>query len=259
MFTNKVCVITGASLGIGRSLSRAFAKQGAKIAFIDKNLQAGLENEGYLRDLGSEVLFFHGDLAEEENLHKFKGQVINRFGSVDILINNACYSSGGVLTPASYDDFNQTLKVCVSSAYFLSQLFLPYFNKEASIINISSTRALMSQANTESYSAAKGAIHALTHALAISLAGKVRVNAISPGWIDTGVCYDESYQANYEAADLDQHPSKRVGKPSDISRLALFLANPKNDFINGENIVIDGGMSKQMIYHQDQGWHLNSK
>ena len=158
--------------------------------------------------------------------------------------------------PYSYEDFNMVLRVGVSAPYLL-KLFLPYFNKGASIVNISSSRAFMSQANTESYTAAKGGITALTHALAVSLSGKVRVNSIAPGWIDTGKYYEDSYLPKYTEADIKQHPSDRIGEPLDIARAVFFLCDERNSFINGENITIDGGMSKQMIYSGDNGWEYN--
>nr|MCR4758816.1 SDR family oxidoreductase [Oscillospiraceae bacterium] len=126
-------------------------------------------------------------------------------------------------------------------------LFAPHFNSGGSIINISSSRDRMSQPQTESYTAAKGGIAALTHALAVSLAGKVRVNSISPGWIDT------SYKI-YSGADAKQQPAGRVGNPLDIANMVLYLCSDKAGFITGENICIDGGMTRQMIYHGDNGW-----
>jgi len=144
------------------------------------------------------------------------------------------------------------MRVGVTAPFFLTQLFLNHFNTEASIVNISSTRHMMSQANTESYTAAKGGISALTHAMAITLAGRVRVNSISPGWIDTS-------HTQFKGSDAEQHPVGRVGNPSDIVNAVMFLCDPKSSFITGQDIVIDGGMTKQMIYHNDNGWSLNSK
>ena len=150
----------------------------------------------------------------------------------------------------SYEEFNYALKVGVTAPFYLAKLFLPYFAEGASIINMSSSRDRMSQPFTESYTAAKGGIAALTHALAVCLAGKVRVNSISPGWIDTD--YEE-----YDGADAAQHPVGRVGNPMDIANMVLFLCSDKAGFITGENICIDGGMTKQMIYHNDCGWKLD--
>lgn len=257
MFDNKVCVITGGANGIGRCISRAFAEASANIAFIDLDETAGRENKEYLLRQGVEVLFMVGDIAEEITLKQFTKRVIEKFGQIDYLINNAGYSLGGIHTPCSFEDFNKVLRVGVSAPYMLTQLFLPYFNERASIVNVSSSRAFMSQANTESYSAAKGGLSALTHALAISLAGRVRVNSISPGWIDTGFISDEHYVPDYTKGDIAQHPSNRVGVPEDIANVVLFLCENRNSFINGENITVDGGMSKRMIYSGDEGWEYH--
>jgi NAD(P)-dependent dehydrogenase (short-subunit alcohol dehydrogenase family) len=235
-FTNKVAVITGGANGIGRSIAEVFAKAGAKIAVIDKaDGQSPCD------------LYFKGDIAEEETLSQFASAVVRQFGSIDFLINNACLSNGGILSGCGYDGFLYIQKVGVVAPYILAKLFLPYFRKDAAIVNISSTRAAMSQPDTESYTAAKGGISALTHALSVSLAGKVRVNSISPGWIDTtnGV---------FPPEDHTQHPAGRIGKPDDIAKAVLFLCGGDSGFITGENITIDGGMTKQMIYHGDHGW-----
>lgn len=168
------------------------------------------------------------------------------YQGIDYLINNAMLTKGGIMD-CSYADFDYTLKVGVAAPFMLAKLFLNHFNKGASIVNISSTRARMSQPNTESYTAAKGGIASLTHALAISLAGKVRVNSVSPGWIDTSF-------KTYEGPDADQHPVKRVGDPLDIANMVLYLCSDKASFITGQDFCIDGGMTKQMIYNDDFGW-----
>jgi NAD(P)-dependent dehydrogenase (short-subunit alcohol dehydrogenase family) len=253
-FDKKVCVITGGALGIGRCLTREFAKLGANVAFVDLDRAAGEENLAFIRASGGDPVFFCGDIAQESVLRAFSQEVIGTFGKVDYLINNACLSRRGILSSCSYEDFNYVLRVGVSAPYLLTQLFLPYFAKGASIVNISSSRAFMSQADTESYTAAKGGITALTHALAVSLAGRVRVNSIAPGWIDTGAYHDENYMPHYTEADAAQHPSGRVGEPTDIARAVLFLCDERNSFVNGENITIDGGMTKLMVYDGDGGW-----
>lgn len=256
-FQRKICVITGGALGIGRCLTRSFAAAGCKIAFIDINNEAGLENQAWLLSNQFDAFFYQGDLANSDTLNSFHQAVLSRFGAVDFLINNACISHQGILSGCSYDDFNQVLKIGVSAPYELCRLFLPDFRSGAAVVNISSTRAFMSQADTESYSAAKGAITALTHALAVSLAGKVRVNAIAPGWIDTGSCYQDNYTPDYELADEIQHPAGRVGIPEDIASAALFLCHEDNHFITGTTLTIDGGMTRKMIYHHDEGWQLH--
>lgn len=254
MFKDKVAVITGGALGIGRCLTREFAKVGCKVAFIDINKKEGEKNLNYLLENDCDALFYNEDLAKEESLNEFASLVIEKFEKVDFLINNGSINLGGLKSKCSYADFNQVLKVGVTAPYFLTSLFLPYFSKNSSIINIISTRAFMSQSDTESYSATKGALFSLTHALAITLEGQIRVNSIAPGWIDTGKYYDDSYIPKHPLNDQHQHPSKRIGIAEDIAQVALFLCDEKNSFINGENITVDGGMSKLMIYSGDYGW-----
>jgi Dehydrogenases with different specificities (related to short-chain alcohol dehydrogenases) len=253
-FKNKVCVITGGAKGIGFCLVNEFIKKGAKVAFIDVDREAGEELFLNIKKEGGDGLFFFGDIAEEATLKDFSNEVTKTYGRVDYLINNACLSNKDIMSGCSFDDFNYVLRVGVTAPYMLSKLFLDYFNKGGAIVNISSTRAIMSQADTESYSAAKGGISALTHALAISLSGKVRVNSVSPGWIDVSANYDKDYETKHSRGDKEQHPVKRVGKPIDIARVVTFLCSEENDFITGENITVDGGMTKLMIYSDDFGW-----
>ena len=190
-------------------------------------------------------------MAEEEPLVRFAEKIIMEHGKVDYLINNALPLMKGI-SECSYEEFNYALRVGVTAPFYLTKLFLPHFTPGAAIVNISSSRDRMSQPQTESYTAAKGGIAALTHALAVSLGGKVRVNSISPGWIDTA--YTE-----YTGADAAQHPAGRVGNPLDIANMVLYLCSDKAGFITGENICIDSGMTKQMIYHNDFGWTLNEE
>ncbi len=229
-FEKKVVVITGGARGIGKCIAEEFRKEGAYVAIIDL-----LPNDYYV-----------GDLADEKVLESFAQKVIDDYGHVDVLVNNALPLMKGIAS-CSYEEFNYALRVGVTAPFYLSKLFAPYFAQGASIINISSSRDRMSQPQTESYSAAKGGISALTHALAVSFSGKVRVNSISPGWIDT------DYTA-YEGPDAVQQPAGRVGNPLDIAHAVLFLASDHAGFITGENICIDGGMTKLMIYHGDHGW-----
>ncbi|NLE25707.1 MAG: SDR family oxidoreductase [Clostridiaceae bacterium] len=258
MFRNKVAVITGGALGIGKCITQEFAKEGAKVAFIDMNLAAGEETKAEIIENGGDALFFFGDLAKEKTLKDFTKKVIEQYGHIDYLINNAMISKKGILSDCGYDDFNEVLHIGITAPYMLTKLFLPYFNAGGAVVNISSTRAFQSQKDTESYTAAKGGITALTHALAVSLAGKIRVNSIAPGWIDTGITYDENYIPEYSDADNKQHPSERVGDPMDIVRTVFFLCHQNNSFINGQNITVDGGMSKLMIYTEDYGWHYEA-
>lgn len=252
----KVFVITGGARGIGRCLAETFAREGASVAFIDRDEEAGREMLMRLKVLGKsgKHLFYYGDIAEETALETFAKAVRDVCGGVDVLVNNACLSKKGILSGCGFEDFNYVLRVGVTAPYQLTRLLLPLFREGASVINIASTRGFMSQGDTESYSAAKGGILSLTHALAVSLSGRVRVNSVSPGWIDTGAYHEDNYTPEHSRADCRQHPSGRVGTPEDIARAVLFLANPENGFINGENITVDGGMTKLMIYTEDDGW-----
>lgn len=233
-FVGKIAVVTGGVRGIGKTICEEFRKAGAVVCILDQE-----ENE-----------YFTGDLAEESVLRAFSGKVIRDYGRVDFLINNAMLTRGG-LPNCSYEDFNYVLRVGVAAPYMLTRLFQEHFGENGSVVNISSSRDRMSQPGTESYTAAKGGIHALTHAMAVSLAGRVRVNSISPGWIDTDF-------KEYQGPDAFQQPAGRVGNPLDIANMVLFLCSPKAGFINGENICIDGGMTRQMIYHGDFGWKLEA-
>ena len=234
-FKNKVAVVTGGAQGIGKCVCEEFRKAGATVCVIDL-----LPND-----------YFSGDLADKATLERFAEKVIAEHGHVDYLINNAAPKSCGI-SNCSYEDFEYAQRVGVTAPFYLSKLFVPYFAKGASIVNISSSRDRMSQPETESYTAAKGGIAALTHALAVSLSGKVRVNSVSPGWIDNNYTV-------YEGADAIQQPAGRVGNPPDIANMVLYLCSDMAGFITGENICIDGGMTKQMIYHGDHGWSLEEK
>ena len=230
MFEGKVAVITGGAHGIGKCIADEFRKHGADVCIIDK----------------TPGNWYVGNLAEKEVLESFAASVIKTYGYVDYLINNALPLMKGIDT-CSYEEFQYALSVGVTAPFYLTKLFSSHFSGGASIINISSSRDRMSQPQTESYSAAKGGIAALTHAMAMSFAGRVRVNSISPGWIEVN-------GETWEGPDAVQQPVGRVGEPLDIANMVLFLCSDKAGFITGENICIDGGMTRQMVYHGDNGW-----
>ena len=230
---NKIVVVTGGAHGIGKCVVDEFRKNNDTVEVIDIK----------------EGNHFVGDISKKEVLEAFATEVVKKYGRVDCIINNAIPLMKG-LDNCTWEEFQHALSVGVTAPFYLVKLLTPYLSKGASIVNISSSRDRMSQPQTESYTAAKGGIAALTHALAISLSGKARVNSISPGWIDTE--YKE-----YEGADALQQPAGRVGNPMDIANMVLFLCSEKAGFISGENICIDGGMTRQMIYHNDNGWTLN--
>ena len=231
-FKDKVIIVTGGANGIGRCITEAFRSQGAIVYVIDKQ--------------GGE--HFVGDISKKEVLETFATEVLSKHNKVDVIVNNTLPLMKGI-DECSYEEFQYAMSVGVTAPFYLVKLFMPHLAVGASIINISSSRDRMSQPQTESYTAAKGGIAALTHALAVSLAGRARVNSISPGWIDTAFTV-------YEGPDAMQQPAGRVGNPMDIAHMVLYLSSDKAGFITGENICIDGGMTKQMIYHGDCGWKL---
>ena len=232
MFTDKIVVITGGAAGIGKCMAEEFRKAGATVCIIDKTPGD----------------HFVGDISDKAVLETFAEDVIRNHSHVDILVNNALPIMRGI-DECTYEEFQYALAVGVTAPFYLCKLLAPHMPKGSSILNIYSSRDRMSQPQTESYTAAKGGIAALTHAMAVSFAGKIRVNSISPGWIDTAYTV-------YDGPDAYQQPAGRVGNPMDIANMALFLASDKAGFITGENICIDGGQTKLMIYHGDHGWTL---
>lgn len=232
-FKGKTVIITGGAHGIGRCIADEFAARGANVCIIDKR----------------EGDHFVGDISSRQTLEEFASFVLSRYSKVDVIVNNALPLMKGI-DECTYEEFQYALSVGVTAPFYLVKLLKDSLSQGASIVNISSSRDRMSQPQTESYTAAKGGIAALTHALAVSLSGKARVNSISPGWIDTDYTV-------YDGPDAIQQPAGRVGNPMDIANMVLFLCSDKAGFITGENICIDGGMTRQMIYHADNGWHLD--
>ena len=233
MFENKIAVVTGGASGIGRCIAAQFEKEGAIVCIIDVK-----DNPSYV-----------GDISDPAILEDFARFVVEKHGHVDYLINNALPPMHGLNT-CTWEQFNYALRVGVSAPFYLTKLFAPYFAPGAAIVNISSSRDRMSMPQTESYTAAKGGVAALTHAMAVSLAGKVRVNSVSPGWIETS-------DTIWEGPDALQQPVGRVGNPTDIANMVLYLCSDQAGFITGENICVDGGQTRLMIYHNEHGWQFD--
>ena len=236
--------ITGGANGIGKAIVEAFASDGFQVAFCDVDDLSGgrLETE-------TGAVFINADAGDKAELESCMLDLFEKWSDIDILINNVGVGNFGDIKDVSVDDFERVINVNLRSAFITSRLLAIHRehqkerNNYGRIINLCSTRYLMSEAGTEAYSASKGGIFSLTHALAVSLSKyHITVNSISPGWIEN-YHYDTLTEADHQ-----QHPSRRVGKPEDIARMCLFLCDEKNDFINGENITIDGGMTRKMIY-----------
>ena len=230
-FKNRVVVITGAASGIGKRIKERFEGEGARVYYID------------IKDNDC----FQGDVSSKEDLDRFVSFVLEKEGRVDVLVHNALPLFKGV-DACDYDEFIRALKIGPGAGFYLAKAFKDHMPEGSSIVNITSTRANQSMPQSESYAASKGGLKSLTHALAISLGPKIRVNAIAPGWIDTS-------DAVYEGPDAAQQPVGRVGVRDDIANLVLYLCSEKASFITGQEITVDGGMSKLMIYHDEHGWH----
>ncbi len=246
---NKTIAITGGGQGIGRAIALSFIKEGYNVSVIDSDSLA-LEE---LQQLAKKnIVTFCGDVSVESDIISWVDISIKNFGFfLDILVNNAAIAINKPITGLTYEEWSKVINVNLSSIFLTSKYFYPYLAKiKGSIINIASTRAFQSEKNTEAYSASKGGVVSITHALAISLGPLVRVNCISPGWIDTSGWRKKSENKTYNlrGEDLLQHPCGRVGKPEDIVNLIKFLSNEENSFITGANFIVDGGMTKKMIY-----------
>lgn len=254
-FQDKVVVVTGGAKGIGRAVCRAFANEGAKVVIADNDDKAGLENEGFIKAQNGDSIFIKTNISDESSIKNLFTEVIRKYGNVDILINNAGISKFANMLETDVSLWDEVISVNLRGPYICSKYASEVMVKRGggSIINIASTRAFMSEPHTEAYSASKGGLVALTHALAVSLGThKIRVNSISPGWIDvTGwQGADESNPAILREIDHSQHPAGRVGNPKDIANACMFLCSEEAGFITGTNLTVDGGMTIKMIYEE---------
>ncbi|MBS4537616.1 SDR family oxidoreductase [Clostridium sp. D2Q-11] len=253
-FKDMVVLVTGGAQGIGMNTTYAFGKEGAKVYFIDVDEEAGREHLEYLLKEGIPAVFYEADVSNEKDVREIIEDIVAKEGVIDILVNNAAIIDRKSILDRSVKEWERIISVNLTGPYICSRYTIPHMNEGGSIVNISSTRALMSEKNTEPYSASKGGIKALTHSLAVSLSEKkIRVNCISPGWIDVSSWKkkDEREQEELTEQDHKQHPVNRVGIPKDISEGIMYLCdNEKAGFITGQNITIDGGMTVKMIYEE---------
>ncbi len=248
MYSNKGIIVTGGNHGIGKQICLDYLDAGAKVCMIDiaDKLDAELEHEN--------LFFYQGDVSNKGDLLEFVAFCKDKLTSIDIIINNACVGRKGILSDCSYEDFDYVLSLGLKAPYFLAlQCKQQLIENKGSIINIASSRAFQSEPDSEAYASTKGGIVALSHALAMSLKGSVRVNAIAPGWINV------TSQEDFETADKQSIPAGIVGEPSDISNMVLFLTSDKAKFITGQTYIIDGGMEKQMIYNDSWNWKYQEK
>ena len=252
-FKDKVVIVTGGGQGIGRAISREFAAKGSKVVIADIDREAGIENEQYILNQGNSALFIETDISNESNVKNLAARAVEKYGTINILINNAAISGFGNMFESSMEVWDRVIAVNLRGPFMCAKYCAPIMAQSGGgcIINIASTRAFMSEPDTEAYSASKGGIIALTHSLAISLSkSRIRVNSISPGWIEVSDWKKSSEAKPAVLSELDhsQHPAGRVGVPQDIARACLFLCSEDAGFITGANLIIDGGMTVKMIY-----------
>ncbi len=245
----KNIIVTGGAQGIGKITTLELLKNGYTVSVFEIDEKAIDE---FSNEAGPEnIAFYQTDVSNEANIQKSISAAIEKFGNISGLVNNAAIHANQPVTDLSLDDWNRVIGVNLTGAFLCAKHAAPFLKKvNGSIVNLCSTRAFQSEPNTEAYSASKGGIFALTHALSMSLAPEIRVNCISPGWIDVSVVRKKADAVQVELTEADhlQHPAGRVGKATDITNMILFLLNPENRFITGQNFIIDGGMTRKMIY-----------
>ena len=241
----KVVIVTGAGRGIGKCIAGIYASEGAKVVLAERDASLGEAAETEIREKGGDACFIQTDVSIPDQVTAMVERTVEIYGTVDILINNAGFGIWKSPLELTSYEWDAVLGTNLRGAFLCAREAARFIKEQGggSVVNIASTRAFMSEAGSEAYAASKGGLVALTHALAASLAQYcIRVNCISPGWIETG-----DYNTLREA-DHTQHFSGRVGRPEDIARACLFLTGDGNEFINGENIIIDGGMTRKMMY-----------
>ncbi|MFW6289616.1 MAG: SDR family oxidoreductase [Mariniphaga sp.] len=245
----KNIIVTGGAQGIGKIVTETLLKNGYSISVMEVDKEA--IDEFREENPSDDMAFFSCDVSIEEEVKAGISKSAEKFGNISGLINNAAGLNNKPITELSFEEWNKVIGVNLTGSFLCAKYAAPFLKKtNGSIINLCSTRAFQSEANTEAYSASKGGIFALTHALAVSLGPQIRVNCISPGWIDVSAVKKRSKAKQYQLSEEDhkQHPAGRVGKAEDIARMVLFLLNPENSFITGQNFTVDGGMTRKMIY-----------
>jgi len=247
---SKIAIITGGAQGIGKAIAKAFLEKGWNAVIADIDREAGEETAREFETLGT-IAFIQTDVSNEKQVERLMEKTLLLFGRIDSLINNAGISINKPLEILTLDEWNRVLGINLTGMFLCAKHSAPHLKREGGcIINIASTRAFMSEACTEAYSASKGGVVALTHALAVSLGPAIRVNCISPGWIETGLWKKKSRRDSAVLSEEDhlQHPAGRVGTPEDISSLVLYLVSTEASFLTGSNLIADGGMTRKMIY-----------
>ncbi|MGE5894956.1 MAG: glucose 1-dehydrogenase [bacterium] len=252
MNETNVAIITGGGQGIGKAIAKRLLQESVIVVIAENDQEAGKETEEEFRKIG-DIHFMHTDVAQEDSVKKTVEYTRRRFQRIDVLVNNAGTMNymDKPIEELALRDWNEVISVNLTGAFLCSKYAVPSLREhKGSIINISSTRAFMSEKNTFAYTASKGGLVSLTHALSVSLGPEIRVNCISPGWIETSEWKKKELRSKAKLTTMDhmQHPAGRVGIPEDIASLAAYLISPEATFVTGANFVVDGGMTRKMIY-----------
>ena len=252
MSPGQVTIVTGGGQGIGKATTKRFLQKGLKVVIADVDDEAGRETVEEFGALG-DIRFVRCDVADEAQVRHLVDETIGQHRRLDVLINNAGIARFKPLEKTTLAEWNAVIGANLTGSFLCAKHAAPHLRAaRGAIVNIASTRALMSEPGTTAYSASKGGIVALTHSLAVSLGPEVRVNCISPGWIEVSDWKKRSARTTPRHSERDrlQHPAGRVGVPDDVAALVEYLISPAAGFITGANFVVDGGMTRKMIYEE---------